>query len=158
MFFSGNSKSVKEAAKKFGVNDSVLNKYVKNGSKFKGKGIGKARFSVEEEFKLKEKILKATENGSKLSVHIIRDFIQEEASRLSALYPSRSETLSKFVNPAYCDASNFAKKHGLTAIIRKNDNIDERSIYECDLCTKKFTYKNTVTKHRKKVHHGFLVS
>ena len=146
---------MREAAKKFGVNDSMLNKYVKNGRNFEGKGM-LARFSSEEQFKLKEKILKATENGSTLTVQIIRDFIGEEASRLSAQDPPRGGTLAKLVNPAYSDAHNFAKKHGLTAIIRKNSNLDERSIYECDLCTVKFTFKNSMTNHRRRVHHGFL--
>ena len=82
----------------------------------------------------------------------MEDIITQEIEVLKKRNPERNFNIcaetGKSVKRSYL--SNFAKKTGLHKIISENAERDK--IYECDLCSNQFKFKNSMVKHRKIVH------
>ena len=142
-------------AKKFGVSSATLKRLVKTNKDYQGRG-NKSPFSFEEEQDLIKRIMLASKNGENLSYKLLRDLIREESSKMVTSNPERLVSFSRYLNPSHNNIYDFAKKHSLDTLLKKKRNLVERRLYDCDYCTKSFTFKNSMLAHKRKVHHSFL--
>ena len=142
-------------AKKFGVSSATLKRLVKTNKDYQGRG-NKSPFSFEEEQDLIKRIMLASKNGENLSYKLLRDLIREESSKMVTFNPERLVSFSRYLNPSHNNVYDFAKKHSLNTFLKKNRNLAERRLYDCDYCANSFTFQNSLLAHKKKVHYSFL--
>ena len=156
-FRSGRVNSYRGAALKYGVADSVLRKYILSGESFRGKGPILSRFTKEEEKIIADRALKLTSSeGKDLTYQLLIDIVLEEAEVVKINQPERSDQM-EFGNERskiYSFVHNFARRHNIKNLINseiKKDR-DQRRNFECEVCYRTFTYKNTLVTHRRKSH------
>ena len=67
-------------------------------------------------------------------------------------FPDRETDLNRVKNNSVF-TFNFAKRHDLLKFYPEDEK--ERN-FECDVCFKRFTYKNAMVAHKKRIHYSFL--
>ena len=148
--------SINEAAKKYNLNQSTLSQMVKYGSPYKGRGNHKRKYlSDEEEKVIVTRALELVDQGQNFDLAVLKTLLKEEIEIITVNFPERidlkeflvdANKISSYLNP-------FIARHDL----RKYFPEDTRQrLFECDVCFKKFTFKNTLVKHQKVVHYSFL--
>ena len=148
------------AAKVYGVCDTTLSKFIREGRGFQGQGLKLKIFTLEEEKNIVDKVKRlAAESGSKLTSKLLQRVIQDEAAIIMTNQPERSEDLAKIFERKDLQkfAYNFAARQNLSKEKKKKKDIDERRSFECEVCYKKFAYKSGCVYHMRTAH-SFLYS
>ena len=150
-FLSGKCDSVREAAKQFDVSHTTLSLMLKTGKCFQGKGKKTLIFTEEEEKRIANRIIEKLGGARELTSSILREVIREELEVLKVNFPGREDinTLLENSSNLYSFVLIFAKRNGLKKYYPEDNK--ERN-YECDICFKRFTFKNSMVSHRKTVH------
>ena len=112
---SGRETSVMAAAKVYGVCDTTLSKFIREGRGFQGQGLKLKIFTLEEEKKIVVKVKRlAAESGSKLTSKLLQRVIQDEAAIIMTNQPERSEYLTRTFNTSFERFTyNFAARNKL---------------------------------------------
>ena len=137
---------------------ATLGRLLKSGQSYQGKG-RKSTFLTEDEEKIITHRLLEMANGAQvLNLSIVKQYIEEEIEIIKIDFPDRRDFLQDLMNHSgrfQAVVFRFAEKNGL----RKYFPEDTRErLFQCDVCFKKFTFKNALVKHQKTVHYGFLYS
>jgi len=152
----GECKTISSAAKKSGVNKGTLQKVLESGQKFQGSGKSLRVFTREEEKIITERILTKSDGGKNLSMEIVSDILNEELSVMSINHPEKTLPNSAL----RCLKYNFCRRNNLEKLIQEKVEATrkDRRIYECEICYKKFTFKNSMVAHMRKNHSAFYRS
>ena len=112
---SGRETSVMAAAKVYGVCDTTLSKFIREGRGFQGQGLKLKIFTLEEEKNIVDKVKGlAAESGSKLTSKLLQRVIQDEAAIIMTNQPERSEYLTRTFNTSFERFTyNFAARNKL---------------------------------------------
>ena len=160
---SGKSDSIRATARNFDVSEATLRRLLKGGRTFKGQRgsslLTRAILTQEEEKSITKRILERTNGGQDLTLGIMQNILIEELNVIKVNEPHREEIpklcldegkSKKAYEFAYC----FAKRNKLHALAtqRRDEDLELRRNYECDLCEKRYTWKNALTEHRRRVH------
>ena len=155
-FKSGRANSFRHAAATYGLSDKTLKKLVLSGKSYEGPGSGKlTRFSKEEEKIIANRALalSSTEENT-LTFKLLRDVIQEEAEVVKINQPERSNEMTFTAKSLYEFAYALAERNGIldlcTRTMRRDR--DNRRTYECEICYRSFTFKNSLVSHQKRCH------
>lgn len=147
-FYKNDEKvSIRKAARKFNVSHTTLNTMAKTGKSYSGRGCKSKVFTEEEELIIVSRALEKVKSGHHFDLPVLWKIIQEEAEIIKINFPERNLEMKKSFT------RTFAKRHALHKYF--SEDLRERH-YECDVCFKKFTFKNTLVKHQKSVHYSFL--
>ena len=119
----------------------------KTGKSYSGRGCKSKVFTEEEELIIVSRALEKVKSGHHFDLPVLWKIIQEEAEIIKINFPERNLEMKKSFT------RTFAKRHALHKYF--SEDLRERN-YECDVCFKKFTFKNTLVKHQKSVHYSFL--
>ena len=155
---TGRVKSYRQAAILYGVTDIVLARLLTSGASFKGKGCTLKRFTAEEEKVIADRILKLKEGGSELTNKMVQTILLEEAEIVKVNQPERTEQMTFATNQLLWSFTfAFIKRNEMDQICvaENRKDLEQRRIYECEICYKAFTYQNSLVSHRRKCH-GFL--
>jgi len=153
-YLSGESESLREAARKFGVNHATLDKCLKSGKSFQGHHKATQILTDDEEKMIVNRIIEKINGDQILTAEIVREVIREELEIIKINFPERSDRIQKMMNVYFKSyARTFALKHRLNKYFPEDTR--ERN-WECDICLKRFTFKNCLVKHQKAVHYSFL--
>ena len=148
--FSGECSSIKQAATKFNLCSSTVTRALNNGEMYKGRGNSKV-FSEEEESYLRNRAMEMIESGQEFNKSILSRMIAEKLEILKSKHPERKVMSSSHYIKIY--VTKFARDHGLEKYFPASQY---EKIFECDICCKKFSFKNVLVKHRSRVHFSFL--
>ena len=103
--------------------------------------------------------MERSDNGVNFSRQIVRQTMLEDAEIIRInephrkLFPLNPDTGDIEIGAPF--VSNFMVRHDLTKFIQAKRQLVERP-YECIICRKKFTFKNSMVSHQKKQHSEFL--
>ena len=141
--------SGRQAAMKWGIPFSTLHILFHSGAKnYDGRGFVSKVFTVEEEERIRDKVLEISDGGKNLTPKLLNQVVKDEISILQVNYPDKYGNLNL---PSF--ARRFARRHNLTKIIEANKlKKKERNQYDCDMCGATFTFKNSLMFHRKTIH------
>ena len=157
----GTCSSVREAAKKYGVNHSFLNTLMNDPlAKYKGRGKRSRVFSEAEEINLAQRILNITDGGKNLNIKVVGEILIQEVEHIQLREPERFSKFSKQSgNKVFTDqfVREFVIRNGLLKFVSQESQFGSRRQYECDVCAAKFTFKGSMVAHRKNVHFSFLL-
>ena len=147
-----NGLSTVQAARKFNVPRSTLNLLIKSG-KFEWRGRGKRSqiFTDEEEKRICQAALERSNDGLDMSFRLLKQVISEEISILKNNEPDREFILTERFTRSLGDRHNlFSRAREL--------RYDKREGYqfECDVCFKNYSLKNSLVYHKRTVHFPFL--
>ena len=157
---SGKSNSTRATARKFDVSEATLRNLLKSGRTFKGQTTS-ARLTQEEEKSITKRILERTNGGQDLTLGIVQNILIEELNIIKVNEPQREEIFKLLPDapdveksPLYNFAYAFAQRNRLHALAtqKRDEDLELRRNYECDLCEKRYTWKNALTEHRRRVH------
>ena len=142
--FSG--KTVRQAAKVYGVSETTLGRMCRTGGKyqFKGRGRRSLVFTREEEKYITKRVLELTDGGENLTPMRLIQIVDNEVSLMRVNFPD-------LVTPTRKMLDAFARRNGLDLFI-KATHMNKIRNYDCDLCGKSYTLKNHLAYHRKKMH------
>ena len=161
LFKSGKVNSYKGAAKIYGVNDKTLKTILLSGGSFRGRGHKTlTRFTREEEKIIVDRALKLkSSEGKDLTYKLLIDIALEEAEVVKINQPERSDQMEFSKSQIYNFVVYLATKNHITHLVNSHikKDIDQRRIYECEVCYRSFTYQNSVASHKRKCH-SFLFS
>ena len=155
-YLSGQCDSVRKAAKIFNVDNSSLSKILKAGTIFKGKGRRSSYFTSEEEKNIVDRALQIVHSGQNFDSGVLKQLIIEEFEVIKVNFPEKSSKINSLIgnHPYFLKFTIcFAKKNDLKKYF--SEDTRQRN-FECDICCKKFTFKNCLVKHQKSVHYSFL--
>ena len=129
------------------------------GKSFEGHHSGRTSKSLlteDEEKYIANRIIEKINGDQILSSAIVREIFREELEVIKVNFPERTERIQKLMDhKGYC--IDFARRFALRHNLKKYFPEDTRERpYECDVCLKRFTFKNTLVKHTKVVHYSFL--
>ena len=128
---------------------------------YQGRGMILKRFTREEEKYIADRIKKLVENGAKMTKQLIKEVVIEEAEVVKINHPERSEAIDKILDKKLFNAfiSNFSNRQRLNHLcdVDKKRELEEKRNFECEVCYKKFCYKNARMLHMRTCH-GFLFS
>ena len=158
-YLSGQSDSIRKTAKKFNIPHSTFSRMLKTGLSYQGRGKKTLILNEEEENLIVERIkekLKGEQEFTHIKTHsIIKETVREEMEIIKVNFPDRhdissilesSTKLSTFVN-------GFSNRNVLKRFFPEDKR--ERN-FQCDVCLKTFTFKNSMVKHQQTVHYSFL--
>jgi len=150
----GEFNSIRGCASKFGLSESTLRKLVRSGRNYSGRGKGFKFFSEQEELLIKDRIIARAGGESNLTFQIVKQCLNEEYSILRINHPEKNLPEILPCNFPF----NFSKRNGLTKIISEKleEGRKDRRNFECEICYKKFTWKNALVGHQKTVHASFF--
>ena len=152
-YLSGKSDSVRKTAKKFNVDHTTLGRLLKTGELFVGPGNHKGKyFTREEENNVLSRAFQIASSGQNLDTKIMKNLIEEEFEVIKVNFPERSEQIDYMLknhDRFQSFREYFMKKHGVKKYFSGDDK--ERN-FECDICFKRFRFKNSMEFHRKTVH------
>jgi len=157
---SGKSDSTRATARKFDVPESTLRNLLKSGRTFKGQTTS-SRLTQEEEKSITKRILERTNGGQDLTLGIVQNILIEELNIIKVNEPQREEIFKLFQDAPDVEKSTlynfayaFAQRNRLHALAtqKRDEDLELRRNYECDLCEKRYTWKNALTEHRRRVH------
>ena len=149
-YLSGQCDSVRKAAKLFNVDHTSLGKFLRTGELYEGRGNKGKYFSGEDEKNIVNRALQIVKSGQNFDSTVLKNLIEEEFEVVKVNLPERSSKVDDLIkNPSrfqqFC--TYFTKKYDL------NRHFPERiGNYECEVCYKRFTFKNSMVSHRKTVH------
>ena len=152
---TGRAKSCLQAAKMYGVNDSVLGTLISKGTSFKGTGMTLKRFTAEEEKLIADRIWKLNGGDSTLTKKMVQNIILEEAEIVKVNQPERTELMTFATSQKLASFTlAFTRRHDMDHICDAESRIDreQRRVHECEICYHTFTYQNTLVAHRRKCH------
>ena len=147
-----NGLSTVQAARKFNVARSTLNLLIKSG-KFEWRGRGKRSqiFTDEEEKRICQAALERSNGGLDMSFRLLKEVISEEISILKNNEPDREFILTERFTRSLGDRHNlFSRAREL------RDDKREGYQFECDVCFKNYSLKNSLVYHKRTVHFPFL--
>ena len=153
---SGKSDSTRATARNFDVSEATLRRLLKRGRRFKGQR-GSSRLTLEEEKSITKRILERTNGGQDLTLGIVQNILFEELNVIKVNEPHREEILKLCLDEKLSKNAftySFAHRNKLHALAtqRRDEDLEQRRNYECDLCEKSYTWKNALTLHRRNVH------
>jgi len=150
----GECGTVSIAAHKYGVNRRTLSKLLVKGKNYQGKGKVPRVFSHEEEKIMTERILAKSDGGKTLTFDIVTEVLNEEVNIKRINHPEKNIGDTFLRNYKYA----FVRRCNLDQFIQVNIEaaLKDRRIFECEICYKKFTFKNILVSHQKKCHSAFF--
>ena len=153
-FKSGQAYSIYQAAVKFGVDFKTMKKLVLNGGSYRGTGDVLKRFSKEEEKVIAQRALKLSSSVEKgLTYKLIEKVILEEADVIKINQPERADQMIFSTTSIKSFSQALAERNGIKDRVNSiRRNLDNRRIYECEICHSSFTFQNSLVKHQKTVH------
>ena len=126
---------------------------LKTGETYKGRGgSNRIYLTPEEEKNIFDRAFQIINSGQTFDRKIMKTLFEEEFEIIKVNFPDKSSMIDKLIkNPAKFQGfrERFMKKHRLKRDFP--EDLRERN-YECDICFKKFTFKNSMIGHRKTVH------
>ena len=153
----GESETYKAAAEKYGVNHATLHVLFNSGGKnYQGRGSNLKGFTSEEERRIAARILERNNGGENLTNRILREVLYEEVLLHKVNFPDNERLKKLAMNDKeswHHFLKNFAKRNGLEGFI-KATNMKKKQCNKlhCDICGSTFTYKNSLSYHRKTIH------
>ena len=148
-YLSGQSDSIRETAKKFNISHSTFGRMLKSGKTYQGKGKKTMILTDEEEKLIVDRIVEKMEGEQEfthIKTHgIIKETVKEELEIVKVNFPERDDVSSMLENNTKFTSfvTNFTRRNGLRRFFPEDKR--ERN-YECDVCFKKFTLKNSMVK------------
>ena len=142
--------SFRAASTKYNIAYSTLSKWIRAGKDLSGRG-RQGYLREEEERHIKSRAMEIVDRGENLTHKILQEIIMEEAEVLKINFPERESELDRMHIKSF--TFSFAMRHDLRQFYAKDEK--ERN-FECDVCYKRFTYKNAMVLHKKTVHYSFL--
>ena len=98
------------------------------------------------------------EGGQSLNYKLMGEIISQELELIRINEPDRViKVIDKDGKVSKQFAARFAKQYGLYDFVSQKAQCESRREYECDICCKKFTFKNSMVSHRKNTHFSFLL-
>ena len=157
----GTCTSVRQAAKKYDVSHSTLSCFMKNPlMEYKGrKNTRSLVFSEAEEINLAQRVINMSDGGKTLNYKVIKEVLTKELEHIQLNEPDRFIKVSNQNEKKITDAfvKRFAASNGLLKYVSQEALCGSRRQYECDVCSAKFVFKNSMVFHRKNVHFSFLL-
>jgi len=149
----GECYTIAQAAKRYDVNRRTLSKLLVKGKNFQGRGKVSRVFSYEEEKIMTERILAKSNGGKSLTFDIVTEVINDELSIKKINHPEKNISEAFLRNYKYA----FVRRSNLDKYIQVNveAGMKDRRIFECEICYKKYTFKNILVSHQKKCHSAF---
>lgn len=155
---SGECKTLSEASKKFNIARSTLRDLVKADRKYTGRGRKSHVFTDEEEKIISERVLERTNGGKELSWKFLKEMIIEELNIIKINQPDRDFARISCKNGNIIEMTyvrRFAERNNLSRFLLQKFTKPNRN-FECDICGSRFTMKNVLEAHRKRIHFSFL--
>lgn len=155
---SGECKTLSEASKKFNIARSTLRDLVKADRKYTGRGRKSHVFTDEEEKIISERVLERTNGGKELSWKFLKEMIIEELNIIKINQPERDFARISCKNGNIIEMTyvrRFAERNNLSRFLLQKFTKPNRN-FECDICGSRFTMKNVLEAHRKRIHFSFL--
>jgi len=147
-----NESSINHAARKFNVPRTTLGALLRSGKfEWNGRGRNSLIFTAEEEKRICKVALERSNGGVDMSVKLLKQVMIEEISLLQINEPERKFlTTDRFT-------IILGERHGLFNRVRElKDAKREGYEFECDICFKKYSLKNSLMFHKREVHFPFL--
>lgn len=144
--------SIYHASRKFNVPRTTLGALLRSGKfEWNGRGRNSLIFTEEEEKRICKVALERSNGGIDMSVKLLQQVMNEEISLLQINEPER-----KFLT-TYRFTLKLGERHGLFNRVRElKDAKREGYEFECDVCFKKYSLKNSLMFHKREVHFPFL--
>jgi len=155
---SGECKTLSEASKKFNIARSTLRDLVKADRKYTGRGRKSQVFTDDEEKIISERVLERTSGGRDLSWKFLKEMIIEELNIIKINHPERDFARISCKNGNMIEMTyvrRFAERNNLSRFLLQKFTKPIRN-FECDICGSRFTMKNVLEAHRKRIHFSFL--
>merc|ERR1719282_225993 len=139
-YLSGQCDSIRKAAKIFNVGNVNLGRLLKTDQIYVGRGNKGIYLSGEDAKNIVSRALQIVKSGQNFDSTVLKNLIEEEFEVVKVNLPERSSKVDDLIkNPSrfqqFC--TYFTKKYDL------NKHFPEKQRnYECDVCYKRFTFKN----------------
>ena len=142
--FSG--KSVRQAAREYGVSETTLGRMCRTGGKYQYKGRGRKSevFTREEEKYITKRVLELTDGGENLTPMKLKQIVDNEVSLMRVNFPD-------LVTPTRKMLDAFSRRNGLDRFIKAMHMSKTRN-HDCDLCGNSYTSSYQLASHRKTIH------
>ena len=144
--------SINHASRKFNVPRTTLGALLRSGKfEWNGRGRNSLIFTEEEEKRICKVALERSNGGVDMSVKLLKQVMIEEISLLQINEPERKFlTTNRFT-------LILGERHGLFNRVRElKDAKREGYEFECDICLKKYSLRNSLMFHKREVHFPFL--
>ena len=136
--------SMRKIAAKYGLCHTSLSKFLRHGVEFKGPGSKNKNLTHDEEKKIVKTILKKTGGSKIVDSAFVRKIIDEELNIIKQNEPDR------VISTEYNHKHNLLLRFGFQ--LTKSETPE---YYECEVCYKRFTLKDSMKRHMKIKHNLF---
>lgn len=151
---NGDYPSVRSAAMDYGVCPSFLSRSMNKPTLFAGKG-KRGPLTPQEEQHITKVALERIKRGLALTSKELKHIIEQEVERIKLKYPERNIVMSKVKGADENFVRHFADRNDLKKYLVSISKKLKKE-FECDVCFKGFTMKNSMDLHQKTVHYSFL--
>ena len=149
----GKAETVAEAAKRYGAKLKSVEKFLKTGINYVGKGKKTKRATEEEELCVAERALELYNAGSYLSYTLLRNIFIEKG-----MLPESEKKIPYYRSGGGIGSRDFLRRFAMRHNLKKYFKSKPKYKNECDICANMYSTPKAVLDHKRQVHFSFLKS